>query len=202
MAVGPTPSGGSLNPTRSLGLAARPTIFGRLVRRPAVPLNVLGSLLPELADAKARGVSTVLFVRDPRDDLQGKAANQQHLADLRRAVDVVIEMNIMHQKIVVIDEATVLLGSLNVLSQSRTREVMLTMRGSHFAQKLLKHEHAVEFSSPPRCAECKSSSVDLRRRTDGEWYWRCYSDKCPKWDPHGRRNWTAPALNNKRKVPR
>ena len=48
----------------------------------------------------------------------------------------------MHQKIVVIDEHTVLLGSLNSLSQSRSREVMLTIKGGHFARKILTHEHA------------------------------------------------------------
>ncbi|MEV0129020.1 AAA domain-containing protein [Dactylosporangium sp. NPDC050688] len=164
--------------------------------------NRVRSLLPLLADAKVRGVSTVIFVRDPRDDLQRKVESQKHLADLRRAVDVVVEMNVMHQKIVVIDEEVVLLGSLNVLSQSWTREVMLAMRGSHFARKLLEYEHAAEFSSPPRCGECHGNSVDLRRRSAGDWYWRCYSEKCPKWTPGGRRNWTTPALDNKRKIPR
>nr|WP_282108210.1 hypothetical protein [Streptomyces liliiviolaceus] len=38
-------------------------------------------------------------------------------------------MHVMHQKIAVIDERTVMLGSLNALSQSNTREVILTMRG-------------------------------------------------------------------------
>ncbi|WP_432834109.1 AAA domain-containing protein [Dactylosporangium sp. CA-092794] len=156
------------------------------------------SLLPVLADASARGVSTVLFVRDPGDDLQGKAAHQQYLADLRGTVDAVVEVNVMHQKIVVIDEEAVLLGSLNALSQSWTREVMLTMRGSHFARKILEHEHAAEFARPPQCGACNGTTVDLRRRHNGEWYWRCYSRTCPQWAPGGRKNWTTPALDTKR----
>ncbi|MGW5656563.1 hypothetical protein [Streptomyces humi] len=40
----------------------------------------------------------------------------------------VVSVNVMHQKIVVIDEQTVLLGSLNSLSQSHSREVMLTIK--------------------------------------------------------------------------
>jgi hypothetical protein len=69
----------------------------------------------------------------------------------------------MHQKIVIIDEKTVLLGSLNVLSQSRTREVMLVMHGAYFARKLLEDERAADFSAPPRCAACRGTKIDLRR---------------------------------------
>ncbi|MEU3539161.1 phospholipase D-like domain-containing protein [Streptomyces paromomycinus] len=81
-----------------------------------------------------------------------KPANQKLIADLRTIVDVVVPMNVMHQKIAVIDERMVMLGSLNVLSQRWTREVMLTMRGAHFARKLLEHEHAAVFAAPLRPA--------------------------------------------------
>ncbi len=60
----------------------------------------------------------------------------------------------MHEKVVVIDDHTVMLGSQNVLSQRRTREVMITMRGQHWARKLLNRLHAEEFSQPPPCAAC------------------------------------------------
>ena len=56
-------------------------------------------------------------------------------------------MNIAHQKVVVIDDHTVMLGSLNVLSQHRTREVMITTRGAHFARRLLADLHAEEFAT-------------------------------------------------------
>ncbi|WP_407700020.1 phospholipase D-like domain-containing protein [Streptomyces liliiviolaceus] len=50
--------------------------------------------------------------------------------DYLRAIDqTVVSIHVMHQKIAVIDERTVMLGSLNALSQSNTREVILTMRG-------------------------------------------------------------------------
>ncbi|MEV0606508.1 AAA domain-containing protein [Polymorphospora rubra] len=152
------------------------------------------SLLPVLSDATARGVKVVLFVRDPGDTLQGKPEHQQHLADLRKVVRTVVEINEMHQKIVVIDEERVLLGSLNSLSQSRTREVMLAVRGAHFARKLLEHENAATFAQPPRCGACNGSQVDLRRRRSGEWYWRCYAPTCPRWSSRGRTAWVQRAL--------
>ena len=62
---------------------------------------------------------------------------------------------------------------------------MLVMRGAHFARKLLAHEHAAEFASPPRCGACNGTKVDLRRGThqragESGWYWRCYSPDCPR----------------------
>lgn len=61
-----------------------------------------------------------------------------------------VEVNVTHEKIVVIDDHTVMLGSLNTLSQQRSREVMVTIRGRHWARKLLTYLHAEEFSRPPR----------------------------------------------------
>jgi hypothetical protein len=156
------------------------------------------SLIPALADAAARGVRITLFVRDSRDSLQGNPQFQHFLAELRAVVTTVVEINVMHQKIVVIDEETVLLGSLNTLSQSWTREVMLTMHGTRFAQKLLEHEHAMDFATPPRCGACKGAAIDLRRSRSGEWYWRCYASACPSKSAKGGKAWTQPALNGAR----
>jgi hypothetical protein len=65
--------------------------------------------------------------------------------------------------------------------------VILTMRGGHFARKLLEHEHAELFAHPPKCARCGGTSIELRRRTNGTWFWRCYDTVC-KTDPNGRSN--------------
>ncbi|NMO57865.1 phospholipase [Actinoplanes sp. TBRC 11911] len=148
------------------------------------------SVLPLLHAAVDRGVRITLFVRDPGDKVQREPEHQGFLADLRAVLHTVVEVNVMHQKIVVIDEHTTLLGSLNVLSQRWTREVMVVMRGAHFARKLLEHEHATVFSRRPPCGVCGSPKVDLRRRSNGNWYWRCYADTCPKRTPTGRGGWT------------
>lgn len=146
------------------------------------------SLLPVLDDAVRRGVRVTVFVRDPHDSGQKK---QSHLVKrLRAVVPTVVSVNVMHQKIVVIDEHTVLLGSLNSLSQSRSREVMLTIKGGHFAGKILAHEHAEDFAKPPRCGSCRGDDVDLRRRRDGSWYWRCFNRACSA--RQGSRAWETP----------
>jgi hypothetical protein len=159
------------------------------------------SVLPMLREAVDRGVHVTLFVRDPGDMVQREPKHQKFLADLRAVLHAVVEVNVMHQKIVVIDEQTVLLGSLNVLSQSWTREVMVTMRGAHFARKLLEHEHAADFSRQPPCGACGLTKVDLRRRRNGTWYWRCYADTCPKRTPRGR-GWTQDVVLGQRPAAR
>jgi AAA domain-containing protein/phospholipase D-like protein len=157
--------------------------------------NKVRSLLPALAEAVNRGVKVTVFVRDPSDKLQGRDRFQELLADLRAVIHNVVEVNVMHQKIVVIDEETVLLGSLNPLSQNRSREVMITMRGGYFARKVLEHEHATEFAVPPRCGACQGTQVALRRNGPRDWHWRCYSRSCPQWTSNGRSAWTQPALS-------
>jgi hypothetical protein len=99
-----------------------------------------------------------------------------------------------HEQVVVIDDHTVMLGSLNTLSQHRSREVMITMRGHHWARKLLTDLHAEEFSKPPRCEACKGQQVDLRRASDASWYWRCYNQACPDRGKGKYRAWTRAVL--------
>ncbi|MFC0623259.1 AAA domain-containing protein [Kribbella deserti] len=145
----------------------------------------VSQLLPHLAEAAARGVRIVVFVRDPSDPTQRAAV--ELVTELRAAVHVAVLVHLMHQKIIVVDEQTVMLGSLNALSQSRTREIMVTIRGAHFARKVLEHQHATVFANPPDCPRCGLADVDLRRRRNYVWYWRCFNPTCP--GGTGRQAW-------------
>lgn len=147
-------------------------------------------LLPLLDEAVKRGVRVTVFVRDPSDTLQKKEHFVEALAALRAVVPHVVEVNVAHGKAVIIDDHTVMLGSLNVLSQKWSREVMVTMRGRHWARKLLTHLHAEEFSRPPRCGACDGEKVDLRRKANGTWFWHCYSTACPARGKGRYRGWT------------
>ncbi|MEV7907600.1 AAA domain-containing protein [Streptomyces anulatus] len=150
---------------------------------PWVARRVIG-LLPDLRDAARRGVRITVFVRDPSDHLQSRHIDL--INQLRTVAHAVVPMNVMHQKIVVIDERTVMIGSLNTMSQSRTREVMLTIQGGHFARRILEHEHATVFSAPPSCPRCGAGDIEIRRGKTS-WYWRCYNNTCPSGS--GRKAW-------------
>jgi AAA domain-containing protein/phospholipase D-like protein len=149
------------------------------------------SLLPLLEAAVDRGVKVTVFVRDPSDPLQQKESFAAALTALRAVVPNVVEANVTHQKVVVIDDRIVMMGSLNALSQQRSREVMVTMHGYHWARKLLDHLHAEEFSKPPRCGACHKQQVDLRRESSGDWYWRCHNAACPEYGKGRHKAWTC-----------
>jgi hypothetical protein len=87
------------------------------------------------------------------------------------------------------NERTVMLGSLNALSQSWTREVMLTMRGAHFARKLLGQLNAEVFARPPVCGRCGGTSIEIRRRRNSTWFWRCYDTTCKTTPTGGSDAW-------------
>jgi hypothetical protein len=137
--------------------------------------NRLTKVLPAIADVASRGVKTVVFVRDPSDQTQGTPSSQKHVTDLRAVVPAVVEVFKLHQKIIVIDERIVLFGSLNALSQSNSREVMLVMEGEHFARKLLDHEQARAIAAPPRCGACGGTTLVLHRTVRQGFFWRCYA---------------------------
>ncbi|MFE6363886.1 hypothetical protein ACFVP3_28325 [Streptomyces sp. NPDC057806] len=88
----------------------------------------------------------------------------------------------MHQKIAVIDERTVMIGSLTTLSQAWTREVTVTMRGGYFVRKLLEHEHGRAVHPP---AEVRPLRRHEHRAAAPPW--RCYETVC-KTGPNGRSN--------------
>lgn len=79
----------------------------------------------------------------------------------------------MHQKIVVIDRRTTMIGSLNALSHNRTREVMVVHDGRMFAERLLQHEYAHDLSKVPRCAQCGSTPEVRRYKKDPPLWWYC-----------------------------
>lgn len=147
--------------------------------------NRLTKVLPAIAEVAGRGVKTVVFVRDPSDHSQGQPLYQQQVTALRTVVPAVVEVFKMHQKIIVIDERIVLFGSLNTLSQSNSREVMLVMEGEHFARKLLDHEQARAIATPPRCGRCGSTTLVLHRTIRQNWFWRCYA-RAGTAGPNGR----------------
>jgi hypothetical protein len=150
------------------------------------------TLLPSLRAATARGVRTTVFVVGDRDSLVRNRLNHkepQKAADfamllpaLRAAVQQVIHVHDMHQKIMVVDERTVFLGSLNTLSHQTRREIMTHHTSARYARSLLEHENAEIFSRPPACRAC-AIPAELRRslseKKDHYWYWACPTKGCP-----------------------
>jgi hypothetical protein len=143
-------------------------------------------MLPELRLARDRGIRVTVFVRTDDDWQMSKPRAQQELQRLREAVTKVVQMQRMHQKIVVLDRRTVMYGSLNTLSQRRSHEIMVIHQGAHFAEKLLDHEHAEVFGAPPNCT-CGEQAAVLGM---GMPRWQCARSAC---------RWTEPVDLSRRR---
>lgn len=149
------------------------------------------TLLPYLRDATSRGVRTTVFVVGDRDSLVRNRLNHKNpqkaadfamlLPALKAAVQQVVHVHDMHQKIMIVDERTVFLGSLNTLSHQTRREIMTRHTSARYARSLLEHENAEVFSRPPACRTC-AIPTELRRSLSGKkdhyWYWACPTKGC------------------------
>ena len=155
--------------------------------------NRAHGVLPHLQAAIGRGVRIAVFTRGPNDPIQRSENSAKIVQALRGIGAQIAEVDHAHQKVIVIDDHTVMMGSLNALSQNGTREVMITTRGAHFARRLLAELHAEEFTDVPRCGACGGEQVDLRRGANG-YYWRCYSKTCPDVGKGRFRAWTRPVI--------
>jgi phosphatidylserine/phosphatidylglycerophosphate/cardiolipin synthase-like enzyme len=129
-------------------------------------------VLPSLEAARDREVDVVVFARGERDTLQAKVSMLAFLRQLQASRVTVVAIHMMHEKVVVIDRQLVMLGSLNSLSQRNTREVMVSVHGRHFAQRLFEELRAERFLKPRKCPTCGSMNGEFRRWKKG-WIWWC-----------------------------
>ncbi|MDV9198758.1 AAA domain-containing protein [Streptomyces sp. Wh19] len=155
----------------------------------------LWDVLPHLNAARLRGVRVVVFVVEDSDE--GLQRQRRHpnavtaadaarrLPELQAGVGQVVRIRTMHQKILVVDERTTFLGSLNTLSHrprgsGARREIMVRFRGSRFARTLLEHEHASALFRPAVCTRCGSEMEARKYKINQKkaprshyWVWAC-----------------------------
>ncbi|MEV0086963.1 AAA domain-containing protein [Saccharopolyspora sp. NPDC050642] len=140
----------------------------------------MDTVLPQLRAARERGLEVFVFASDHRDNHdRTDPAAARRIAELDATATYLVRVKAMHQKIVVLDEETVYLGSLNSLSSSPEkprREIMVRHRGHRFAKHILEHERAKDFIPPEKCSTC-SVQMELTRsnseRSGYEWVWVC-----------------------------
>ncbi|WP_447006512.1 AAA domain-containing protein [Saccharothrix isguenensis] len=133
--------------------------------------------LPLIDAAVARGVDVKVYIRTERDKILLRDSNRRWVEKLMETGAKVIRAQMEHKKIVVLDEQIVLLGSHNPLSQSGSRDVMITSRGAAFADRLLTELGARDFSRPTVCSKCGRERELWRsadRRKGLPYSWRCY----------------------------
>ncbi|OLT21949.1 hypothetical protein BJF78_33605 [Pseudonocardia sp. CNS-139] len=139
--------------------------------------NRARQVVPLITAAVERGVHVTVFLRPDEDRNMAKEWAQRRLPELHDSGATVIRSDHEHRKLVIVDDERVLIGSANVLSNTpgSTREIMITMEGRAFAERMRTELRVDELGRLRACPSC-GSAMEVRRgrsrRTDPFWYCR------------------------------
>ncbi len=150
---------------------------------------------PLFSECLQRGVKIRIVTRTV-DNQTGSEANKDELVGLLpllRQSGITFEMRpLPHEKVIVIDDEIVWHGSLNMLSQNKSNEVMTRTVSSSFAKEMLsmlarhdlKRTNDLLAAQLPVCPDC-GSQTELRTGKKGAPYLQC-ENKC---------GWSAPKFH-------
>jgi hypothetical protein len=139
-------------------------------------------IIDALYRAHQRGISVHVIAR-PGGQVQED--NRESLSRLVARMPRVVFMQRMHQKIVVVDRQWSIVGSMNMLSHGptsakRIRDIMFTIDGARFADRLLRQELAEELGQIRQCPTCSRTLTEcglVGSGTDRVWSWVCTADR-------------------------
>lgn len=111
-----------------------------IIECPFVTTRRLNQLLPILEKLKARKVRIVINTRDPKtsDDEYRRSNSYDALSKLQHLGVHVLYANGHHRKLVIIDRSILYEGSLNVLSQNNSAEVMRRIESTQLAWEMIR----------------------------------------------------------------
>ena len=110
-----------------------------IVECPFIACRRLNVLLPELEKLKHRRVRIVVNTRDPRrkDDEYRRDDAHEAIARLQRLGVQVIFTGYHHRKLAILDRSILYEGSLNVLSQNNSCEIMRRIESVKLAWQMI-----------------------------------------------------------------
>ena len=109
-----------------------------VIESPFITTKRIYVLLPILSDLRSRGVSVVINTRNPDEhDAEYEAQAAYAVAALQSTGVEVLYTAKHHRKLAVIDKAIVWNGSLNILSQNDSCEIMWRTNSQELACQLL-----------------------------------------------------------------
>ncbi len=117
--------------------------------------------LPAFRDLKAREVKLTVLTRPPEEKHSSSNPESVH-AKLQEVFDELKTVPKMHEKLAVIDQRTVWLGSLNILSHYSASEVMLRIESPDFAESLINEYQKQRLTSSDGSRKRFSSTSNLK----------------------------------------
>lgn len=111
-----------------------------IIESPFISSRRMETLYPSIRKLVRKGVKTWIITRSPKLH-SGKLYDQseqaiQQLAEL--GVQVLVTKNLHHRKLAFIDRDILWEGSLNILSQNNSREIMRRISGGNHAKEMFR----------------------------------------------------------------
>lgn len=111
-----------------------------IIESPFVTNRRLAELFPALKKLKGRGVRVAIVTKDPREHEKDYCREDaiDALASLQRLGIQVIYANDHHRKVAILDRKVLYEGSLNILSQYDSREIMRRIESVAMSWQLVR----------------------------------------------------------------
>ena len=111
-----------------------------IIECPFITNRRLSQLLPTLQKLKQRKVRIVINTRDPHEHDEERRRDEAHraIAKLQREGIQVLYTGSHHRKLVILDRSILYEGSLNVLSQNNSCEIMRRIESVQLAWQMVR----------------------------------------------------------------
>jgi len=122
---------------RDLDLATEEII----IESPFITSYRMRMLWPSLRRAYSKGIKVYIITRDPIDHSDGYELQSESEIEALEAlgIQVLLCTGNHHRKLAIIDRNILWEGSLNILSQTRSREIMRRLDGGGFAVEMFNY---------------------------------------------------------------
>lgn len=110
-----------------------------IIESPFITVRRVDALLPLLTKLRSRGVAITINTRNPEEhDIEYEAQALNSIAALQSIGVKVLYTVKHHRKLAIIDKVVTWNGSLNILSQNDSCEIMWRVSSLHAAKQLLE----------------------------------------------------------------
>lgn len=112
-----------------------------IIESPFITSQRMYSLMPSFQKLINRKVKVYVFTRDPNE--HDVSMRQQAESEIRKfetmGVQVLLPVEYSHRKLAIIDRSVLWEGSLNILSQTYSREIMRRIVSDQMAQEMFSY---------------------------------------------------------------
>lgn len=109
-----------------------------IIESPFITSDRMMTLRPILNKLYDRGIKVFIITRDPREHNEGYEEQSENEIEALEAlgIQVLLCTGNHHRKLAIIDRQILWEGSLNILSQIKSREIMRRLQGDGFAANM------------------------------------------------------------------